>query len=258
MNEPSPSRELGTFVGPEPDRPIVVAMEGATVVVLGHPDADSVEVWHDDAVSQHPSSTPVIEVTDQRQWQFAVRRALLGLNHLRAQAVEDLTRAQAGHTARLNQIRAYAIDKHRAGVFDRSQLNEFLIHFEFKPYNPHIRLRFEINGSYEVASTDTLATRALAIDAIQLADLSGICGLDTSSVTYQTEIRDVTAMLPEVAEPRVRVDFVVTGGGSIAGDQLEHARIDARALLAADLSRVPALVAESVVQRRYVTVVMAD
>jgi hypothetical protein len=54
------------------------------------------------------------------------------------------------------------------------------------------------------------------------------------------------------------VDFVLTGAGSIAGEELEHARLDAGALLVLDLSRVPALVPESVVQRRSVTVVMAD
>jgi hypothetical protein len=242
MNEPTAVTQLGQFTSSEYTRPGVVVLDGREVVVLDYATEDTVEVWHDGVISRHPGTTTVTEVTDAERWQVAVRRALLSLNHQRVQAIQEQADAQARQTEVLEQIRAYAIGKHRQGAFDQESLNEFLDHFGLRRYGPPSQLRFEISGSYEVDTTDQQAARTLATDALMASGTDLICDRDSGSVRSVTQVLDVAAVTPPDAAPRVRVDYRITGEGSVTRDDLDQVRTEAEATLRPDLAHIPGLI----------------
>jgi hypothetical protein len=243
MNEPHAHVPLAQFAAAEFTGPAVVTLEDTDVVVLDYVTSDTVAVWHDGAIADHPASTPVISIADPDQRQIALRRALLNLNHQREQALADRAAEVTRHTATLQQIRDYAIRQHRRGIICLSGLNTFLSHFGFALYEPRLTLRFAITGTYEVASDDLVAARELAATSLGVR-ADGICGLERASILYDVEIQDV-GMVDGGEGPRLRVAYEIRGMGLVDSVDPVHTRLDAENVLASDLARIPGLVTDS-------------
>jgi hypothetical protein len=258
MNEPMAPRLLGEFAADEFPRPAVVNLNGIEAVVLGLATADTIEVWHDGTTSTPPVATPVFEVVSPDRRHLAIRRALLNLNHQRIRALQQRAETGEGLARTLSAIRAYAITKHREGIISRQKLDGFLTHFDLGAYEPYLLLHFWLTGSYEVASTDTTAAHASVSTALAVAGAGGISDLVPDSLTYQVAVTEVTLRRPEIATLRVHVSFDITGQAAIQRLDREGARHEAERLLTPDVSRVPAVVPDSLTYDLHVAVERRD
>jgi hypothetical protein len=258
MNEPMTPRPLGEFAADEFPRPAVVNLNDVEAVVLGLATADTVEVWHDGTTSTHPVPTPVFEVASPDRRHLAIRRALLNLNHQRIRALQQRAETDADLARTLGAIRAYAITKHREGIISRQKLDEFLAHFDLGAYEPYLRMHFRLTGSYEVASSDTTAAHAFASTALAVGGAGGISDLVPDSLTYQVAVTEVTVRRPEIATLRVHVGFVITGSAVIHSVYRPRAQREAERLLTPDVSRVPAVVPDSLTYDLQVALELSD
>ncbi|MEU7525965.1 hypothetical protein AB0A74_09545 [Saccharothrix sp. NPDC042600] len=258
MNEPMTPRPLGEFATDEFPRPAVVNLHDADAVVLGLATADTAWVWHDGTTSTHPATTPVSEVSSPNRCQLAIRQALLGLNHQRVRALQQCAETEEGLARTLQAIRAYVITKYHEGIISWDRLNEFLTDFDLRPYEPYLRMQFRLTGSFEVASADTTAAQASAATALTVAGAGGISELVPESFTYRVAVTDVTIRRPEITTLRVHVGFDITGQAVIRSPFRTRAHNEAKRLLAPDLSRVPAVVPDSLICDLQVALELGD
>jgi hypothetical protein len=258
MNEPMTPRPLGEFATDEFPRPAVVNLDGAEAVVLSLSTADTVQVWHDGTTSTHPATTSVFEVASSDRRHLAIRRALLNLNHQRIRALQQRAETDEGLVRTLSAIRAYAITKHREGIISWQKLDEFLAHFDLGAYEPYLRLHVRLTGSYEVASTDTTAAHASASTALAVAGAGGITDLVPDSLTYQVAVTEVAVRRPQIATLRVHVGFDITGSAVIRSVYRPRAQREAERLISPDVSRVPAVVPDSLTYHLEVALELSD
>ncbi|GAB1690707.1 hypothetical protein [Krasilnikovia sp. M28-CT-15] len=161
--------------------PVVGLADGAEGVVVASRDT-LVEVLLDGGIVRHfPPATPVRAVTDPALTGALLRQAMAYLDREHREAVrrrDDLHRA---HQRQLTQIRVYAIQRHLAGDICRGGLNDFLREFELGEYEPLVRVRYTITGSYLVraGSEHDAAT-----------DARGYLGVDLDNVDDVVEDSD--------------------------------------------------------------------
>jgi hypothetical protein len=235
---------LGQFALSHNDRPTVVTIAGTEAVVLDHDGPTSIRIWQSDVVTTCPADTPVEAVTPPAQAAPIIRHALQSLTYQYLQAVRTRHTDAVQHRMTMHAIRLYAITKHRQHVFDRQILNEFLAEFELPLYEPRLKLAFTILGSYEVTAPQAETVRRQAEQLLSVTT-HGIHGLDLDSYQLQIEVRDVVSVVSEIARPRLRVDYQLTGSVKLLRGDVEIARLEAQTLLGPDLSRLPNLVPDT-------------
>jgi hypothetical protein len=107
-----------------------------------------------------------------------------------ARAVEDRDRDRESHARVLADIRAYAVDKHQSGDICRGGLNDFLTAFGLPEFQPRVRVRYTLTGSYEVDADDADAADRDARGYLK-PDLSQLDNVIDDSDTYSVDVDDV-------------------------------------------------------------------
>jgi hypothetical protein len=162
-------------------------------VVLGRLTASTIEVYADGRIRAVPGARPVTDITDPERRLGLLGAALLTLDQERRQLAAQLADERSRHTAVLDNIRAYAIERHREDAFCRDGLNTFLRYFGLPEYQPYVRVAFTIHGSYRVddSNADTAEDDAATNLGI---DLSGVHYVISGSADYQVEIDEVETL----------------------------------------------------------------
>jgi hypothetical protein len=151
---PPAGTTLGVLLDQAGDRPLVVRLGTPTVdaVVLRRRGDALVEVML--APSGKTTTLPA-DQTAQTVSDPGLRAEPLGqalaeiLGHIHRLNTQ-LGIQREGHAARLGAIRDYAIARYADGQICKKGLNTFLQAFDLEPYEPELRVRFTITGSYLV------------------------------------------------------------------------------------------------------------
>jgi hypothetical protein len=242
VNEPV-DMMLGQFALSHNDRPTVVIVAGTEAVVLDHDGRTNVRIWQSDVVTSRPADTPVEAVMPPAQAASVIRRALQSLTYQYLHAIRTRHADAVQHRMTMQAIRLYAITKHRQHVFDRQALNDFLAEFELPLYEPRLKLTFTILGSYEVTATEAETARRQAVQSLAVT-IHRIQHIDLENYRLQIEVRDVVSV-SQTAQPRLRVEYQLTGTVKLLRGDLEVTRIEAQTSLGPDLSRLPDLVPDT-------------
>jgi hypothetical protein len=163
-------------------------------IVLGYEDGFA-DVLHESGIlSRLPLDRAATAITDPQRVIDLLRR---GLGHSREQIRHEQQRAtgqRIAHDKQLRQIRDYAIARYKDDDICRDGLDAFLKQFELDVYEPTIRVRYTITGSYLVrgprAGTEELAERDargyIRVDLSQVDDVVD----DTSEFTLDVDSAD--------------------------------------------------------------------
>ncbi len=196
---PIATRPLGDFL---PGRPAagqlaVVLPSGDRVVVVGRADDGQVEVWSLGRLTRRDPDTTASPVTDPAARDGLLAEVVHGLAEQRhaateraTHAVEDRDRDRETHERVLTDIRAYAVDKHQAGDICRSGLNDFLTAFGLPEFQPRVRVRYTLSGSYDVDAEDGDAAHRDARGYLK-PDLSELDNVLDDSDTFTVHVDDV-------------------------------------------------------------------
>ena len=166
---------------PRQDTPtVILGVAGLDVVVLGRDPNGWIQVYRADTgeTDTYTEFTAAVPISDPARRTALLHKALVDLDAGRRATAEEIRAARAEHAAALARIRAYAIERHRAGDIDRDELDHALREFNLDAYAPQARVRFTITGSYSVASDDTDAPARdaryhLALNLDSLDDVVG-------------------------------------------------------------------------------------
>jgi hypothetical protein len=196
---PVSARPLGDFL---PGRPaagqlVVTLPSGDQVVVVGRADDGQVEVWSLGRITRRDPDTAASAVTDPAARDGLLAEVVHGLGEQRHAATGRATAAVADrdhdretHERVLTDIRAYAVDKHQAGDICRSGLNDFLTAFGLPEFQPRVRVRYTLTGSYDVDADDADAARSDARGYLK-PDLSELDNVIDDSDTFTVHVDDV-------------------------------------------------------------------
>lgn len=212
MPPPAPdaaqTRILADFVLDDSTANPVGLLADGPVVVLRRRAPDRVEVFQAGHILDLADDTPATTGTDVGQSTWMIRNALKAVTQqyrcsqaqvTRLREDTDRLRSEARgidalNTKKLAEIRAYAIERHRADEICRAGLDDFLDHFGMPEYQPRIKVQFQITGYYEVDSHNEDEVRDAATEQMYV-DLHSIDGLVHYSDEYTitvTGIEDVT------------------------------------------------------------------
>jgi len=190
---------------------VVTTELGQTVVLLhpttarphtrdhGEPRAlsryDLVEVHAGGRVVHLPAEALVTPVTDPAVQLDAVRAAVDALAHRHRADVHTQDTARAQHTRLMDDLRAFAIERHLAGDTDAGELNQFLHHFGLPTYQPRLQVRFTITGTFDITGEpeDNLAVEDEARRHLRV-HFDDLDDLIPGSPTVAIHIDDVTAL----------------------------------------------------------------
>jgi hypothetical protein len=197
--EGSVARPLADFLpgGPAADHLTVTMPSGDQVVVVGRADDGQVEVWSFGHIARRDPDTAVTAVSDSATWDGLVAAAVRGLAVQRnaatqraAQAVTDRDRDREAHEQVLSDIRAYAVDKHLDGDICRDGLNAFLTAFGLPVFQPRVRVRYTVSGSYDVEGSDDDTARRDAHGYLK-PDLSQLDNVIEDSDSHTVDVDSV-------------------------------------------------------------------
>lgn len=198
VDEPA-SQPLRAFLPVSGNRPVIVMLDllDLPVVVMRTTVDGSIEVLPPSGPTLMLSGDyTVTPVTDPALRADCLARAVTRLrddNQSQAtqlhQARIDLVNARRDHTIVLAEIRAYAIRRHQDGDICRDGLNEFLTEFDLDKYQPRVRIRYTISGSYEVDGSDPDTATRDAEGYIEV-NLSRVDNVVDDSSTVDVEVTD--------------------------------------------------------------------
>ena len=192
-DSPTP-RPLGAFVA-DPNQACpgaaVVTVDGRMVVVLRLDPPGQVEV-HAPGSGLHalPADTPAVPVAEPALVAEVLAAAVFDLARWHAAARADLTAAEGGHRQLLADIRQYVLERHLDGDICREGMNRFFEAFSLDPYDPRVRVRYTITGSYEVDAEDVYAASHDARGYLK-PDLSNLDSLIDGSDDFAVDVTDV-------------------------------------------------------------------
>ena len=169
----------------------VVTVDGRLVVVLRLDPPGQVEV-HAPGSGVHalPADTPAVPVTDPAVVAEVLAAAAFDLARWHAAARADLTAAEDRHRQMLAEIREYVLARHLDGDICREGMNRFFEAFFLDPYDPRVRVRYTISGSYEVDAEDVYAASRDALGYLK-PDLSNLDSLIDGSDDFTVDVTDV-------------------------------------------------------------------
>ena len=194
---PTP-QPLGAFVADHgqavPGAAAVVTVEGRMVVVLRLDPPGQVEV-HAPGSGVHalPADSPAIPVTEPAVVAEVLAAAAFDLARWHAAARADLTAAEDRHRLVLADIRQYVLERHLDGDICREGTNRFFETFFLDRYDPRIRVRYTITGSYEVDAEDAYAASRDALGYLR-PDLSQLDSLIDGSDDFAVDVTDVSEL----------------------------------------------------------------
>ena len=90
----------------------------------------------------------------------------------------------------LADIRQYVLERHLDGDICREGMNRFFEAFFLDPYDPRVRVRYTISGSYEVDAEDVYAASRDALGYLK-PDLSQLDSLIDGSDDFTVDVTDV-------------------------------------------------------------------
>jgi hypothetical protein len=191
---PTP-QPLGAFVadhGPAaPRAAAIVTVEGRMVVVLRLDPPGQVEVHAPGSgVHAQPAATPAVPVTEPSVVGEVLAAAVYDLARWHAAARADLTAADDRHRQVLAEIREYVLERHLDGDICREGMNRFFEAFSLDPYDPRVRVRYTISGSYEVDAEDIHAASRDARGYLR-PDLTQLDSLIDGSDDFTVDVTDV-------------------------------------------------------------------
>jgi hypothetical protein len=193
------TRPLADYLpgGPAADHLAVTLPSGDQVVVVGRADDGQVEVWSLGHITRRDADTAVTAVSDPAARDGLVGAAVHGLAVQRnaatertAQAVADRDRDRDAHEQVLTDIRAYAVDKHQDGDICRDGLNAFLEAFGLPVFQPRVRVRYTVSGSYDVEGSDDDTARRDARGYLK-PDLSQLDNVIEDSDSHTVDVDSV-------------------------------------------------------------------
>ncbi|GIE90505.1 hypothetical protein [Actinoplanes regularis] len=140
----------------------VVRLDAGTsdAVVISGGDAVTEVLLDDGVLSTEPLDRLATVITDPFRQATLLRQAARSLHNQTRAAKAALDRQQREHERQLQQIRDYAIARHRDGDICRDGLDRFLEHFGMPPYEPLVRVRFTVRGSYLVRGSTADAAKS--------------------------------------------------------------------------------------------------
>lgn len=180
---PAPDGHPHLVLLTDTDTPAIVLAHRHSVVDLLLTDATTVTV---------PARTPATTITDPAQPTGLLRAAVTHFRTTLNDTQAAFDTAELQYRQVLDNIRAYAVDRHRAGDICRGGLDRFLTTFDMEPYLPPLRVRFTITGSYVVH--DSTADFAEYDGTGLRVDVANISNLVRDSTDFDVSIDAVDAV----------------------------------------------------------------
>ncbi|MDQ1249509.1 MAG: hypothetical protein QG597_3884, partial [Actinomycetota bacterium] len=168
----------------------VTVADGADLVILRRISDRQVVAWQNDQITVWNSDTEAVAISDPTRRNALLQAALLGLARLLRTVTSHAEKEEAANQQILADIREYAIGKHEAGYFCRSGLNEFLEAFDLPEYQPRLRVRYTVSGSYDVDNGDIPFVCQDVRDYLRV-DLGGIDDVVDGSDTFRVDVESV-------------------------------------------------------------------
>lgn len=142
------------------------------------------------ARSARISSTRLVTpVTDPGQRHQLINQAALTLGAELTSERDTIAQIRRETEAFSDAIRQYAIDRYRDGEICEGGLRKFLRHFDMPPYEPKIRVRFTISGTFLVNAHDVDSVRSDARHGLEV-NFEGVDGYDYDSEDVHITIDD--------------------------------------------------------------------
>jgi hypothetical protein len=183
----APSLPLGEVIAASTAGFPVVRLDGTTLGVVTACHDMRADVLLDDGERRsEPLDRPAALITDPALEARLLRRAARRLQHRARSAAFDRDCQQHEHERTLGKIRAYVIARHRDREICRDGLDAFLEHFGMDAYQPLIRVRFTVSGSYLVRGGS--AGEAESDGGYLRLDTSRVDDVVDDSEEYQVDI----------------------------------------------------------------------
>lgn len=189
----SATSTIADVIAAHPQRFAAVRLDpaaGDSGIVLAHQDGFA-DLLHESGIqSRQPLDRAATAITDPAQVRVLLRA---GLRHSREQLRDEQHRAagqRIAYETTLREIRDYAVARYKDGDICRDGLDAFLKHFELDAYEPMIRVRFTITGSYLVRGTRDLTEQMAERDGRDFirVDLSRVDDVVDDSGDFTVEI----------------------------------------------------------------------
>lgn len=183
---------------PHPLAAVRLDSTGGDGIVLSNEHGVAVVLHASGDLSRLPLERAATAITDPQQVIGLLRH---GLRYSREQIRSEQQRCtgqRLAHAERLREIRDYAVARYKDDDICREGLDAFLTHFDLDAYEPTIRVRYTITGSYLVrgssAATEELAERDgrdfIGVDLSRVDDVVDDTGEFTVDIDGTDELPD--------------------------------------------------------------------
>lgn len=253
---PDESVTLDQLLGRDVGLPAVVRLNNQLAVVLDRVTDDEYEVWHEGRITSCSSAIAIEVVTDPALVESVLAQAVEGIYRERLAVLEQLQTEEDRQTAKLDDIRTYAIRRHEHGVICRGGLDDFLEAFDLAPYDPRCIVTFALQGHYKVQGDELDATRQAASEGLEVT-ASSLCGYGYGSLETEVTVTDAHLVTVD-GRPQVDLSYTITGNCTSYNTDAGHVRDDAIAHLGVDTSHIPGLVAGSDISELHASSVVVE